>query len=449
MSTKYGYHIHDKDDSSDCSEHCSPNFICAELHSSESDRQFGETLEDHCDPVLNGSSNSESDSSPARTPSPTLTSLDSDDFRSTQTSRETRGRCRSRYSDVHVNVSYASSPSPHLPASSPRPRPSYPPRSMPIPISRAATMSYGSPMSPSDRGRRPIVVDPRYSATQQYSPNNTPRVMPTYLYGPTDIYTHSARRDPRDFRGFRDPREPPESRLSREFGARDARNTHYYYNFRDVRPAAHSMPTSFGRSLYPRSPDYYRSPERAGAARSPRDQSTAGHIPARRRREWERPIVQASSLPTMGSTGVYGSSHEPTASGTASSANAAAASSGSAKSSSPAADVKKEVRWKDEERRKQNDRIRSRPALPRQPPETATSPKPQGKLKSILKGSPSNANAEDGSRDSSRVSRSSYSRHAPSPAGNYHDDDLATGLSNLGLSSSSSRPPRRYDSRWS
>ncbi|CAK7568697.1 MAG: hypothetical protein SEPTF4163_006697 [Sporothrix epigloea] len=321
---------------------------------------------------------------------------------------------------------------------------------MPIPISRSPNMGYGGSTLPSERDRRPIIVDHRYSPA--HSPANyTPRVMPSSLHTPADIYSHSTRRDLRDFRGVRDLREPPEIRLSREMSARDAGNTRYYHTLRDARPVAYSMPTSFGRSSYPRSPDYYRSPERVRASRSPRDYAYPVYAPVRRRREHDRPIVLPSSMPVLGSTGVYGTSYESNASGDAfSPANATVASSAAPNSPFPVTNGKKKIRWKDEERRKQNEKINSRPVLPRDPSEPADSSRSQGRLKSILKRPTSSTNVRDRSRGSSQASPHSYSRYAPSPtaspAANYHDEDLVTrDLSGLNLSSSPGTSSRRYD----
>ncbi|CAK7265916.1 hypothetical protein SEPCBS57363_001830 [Sporothrix epigloea] len=281
---------------------------------------------------------------------------------------------------------------------------------MPIPVSRSPTMGYGGSTLPSERGRRPIIVDPRYSPASHSPANYTPRVIPSSLHTPADIYSYSTRRDLRDFRGVRDLRELPEIRLSREMSARDAHNTRYYHTLRDARPVAYSMPTSFGHSSYPRSPDYYRSPDRVRASRPPRDYAYPGYTPVRRRRENERPIVLPSSMPALGRSDVYGTSYESNASGAASPANATVASFAAPNTPSPVANGKKKIRWKDEERRKQNERINSRPVLPRDPSEAADNSRSPGKLKSILKKPTSNTNARDWSRGSSQASPHSYSR---------------------------------------
>lgn len=341
---------------------------------------------------------------------------------------------------------------------------------MPIPIKRAATMTYGGMEPAPERGRRPIIVEERVPSAA----GPPPRMMPSaYAYPHPEILHHTTARprNPlRDFREFRDLRE-----------VRDARADH----FRDVRPAAHH-PAAVGiertsslrrrsdrESMPPPPPppsDNFLSPSRARTERSPQgygsaeDEKERAERRRRRRVARERASVMPSSLPAMGNTDVFGSSYEaPSSSSAATSAATSAANSASA---SPAVSaVKKELRWEDEMRRLQNERIQSRPKLSRSqavPPNT----KLQGEVKSILKnttttstpagsgaatpagGRPEGRPTETGasrSRASSRASSSrppSSSSRRASFAGPPPDFDIfTTGLSGLNISTPPPPPP--------
>ncbi|ERT00966.1 hypothetical protein HMPREF1624_02201 [Sporothrix schenckii ATCC 58251] len=484
MCIKYVYYNTYSDDQFDITERvesCTPGYICPNPRILQFDREYAcprdqaKASQARGD-RLPGSAAGASTPSP-RSLSPTSASPDSRAGSSDAASGADRAdhpprRRRRRTSDVYVNGTKVSSTS----TTSASSKPPSSPRTMPIPIQRAATMTYGGMEPPPERGRRPIIVEERVPSLYQ----STPRMMPIPLPTHADIYNHttttisgrprpsSGFRDFRDFREFRDLRDSrPEFRP--EFRP-ELRN-----DLREFRPVGLERTSSL-RRREPATPPLdsaFLSPNRARFDRSPQgygsaeDEQERAERRRRRRAARERASVMPSSLPAMGATDVFGSSPSSTSgvgSGVGSGMGSSAATSAS---TSPAVSaVKKELRWEDEQRRLQNERISRRPKMPRVQPvptstTTNTNPKLQGEVKSILKNTSTSAGtspappAEGRSRASSRASSTrppsasrpssrppSSSRRASfvGPVGDL-DDLFTTGVSGLNISTPPPPPP--------
>ncbi|CAK7205307.1 hypothetical protein SEUCBS139899_008076 [Sporothrix eucalyptigena] len=461
MCIKYVYYNSYSDEQFDITERvesCTPGYICPNPRTLHFDREYAvprdqaKASQARNDRQPGGPTVTESsDSHSPRSLSPASASPASD----ASVDREPREPRRRRKSDVYVNGTKVSSTSTTIKSS---PKPPSSPRTMPIPIQRAATMTYGGMEPPPERGRRPIIVEDRVPSVPGHHGllSSTPRVMPIPLPGHADIYQHSTRRGLRDFRDLRDLREMRD--------LRDMRDMRDFRDLRDFRPVGGVSGLDRSSTLRRPTPstppnnNNFLSPNRARAERSPQGYGSAEDEKERRERRRrrrdarERASVMPSSLPTMGNTDVFGSSYESSASGAASSATSANASS----TASPAVSaVKKELRWEDEMRRLQNEKINSRPKLPREQA-VPTNTKLQGEVKSILKNSTTTSPAapEGRSRASSRASSTrppSSSRTSSRPPSSRRasfaaDDDIfITGLSGLNISTPPAGPPPPMD----
>ncbi len=210
------------------------------------------------------------------------------------------------------------------------------PSTRPIPIKRASTMPYGME-TPPERGRRPIIIE-------QFAPRHVSSAVPV---GPVEIVEHAS------------------SRLQRRFSRRDS---DFLTPYRE-----HS-----------------RSPQGYGSAEDEQERRQRRH---RRRDARVQAAVMPASVPTFGNTDIYGTS--PASSYGSSSAGSAFPPPPQAflEPSAAVAAVKKELRWEDQVRARQNARISQRPKLSR----SATGV--QGEVKSILKNSPSSSPAAAATHD--------------------------------------------------
>lgn len=477
MCIKYVYFNTYSDDLEDITERvesCTPGYICPNPRELHFDRDYAvprdqaKASQARGDRLPGGPTNVSTPSPCSLSPSsasPNSRTGSSDASASSAADREPRDsrerrRHRRRTSDVYVNGTKVSSTSTTTTASSSSKPPSSP-RTMPIPIQRASTMTYGGMEPPPERGRRPIIVEERVPSLYQ----STPRMMP-------DIYNHttipSSRMSPRPAGGFRDLRDFRDVRDIRNDIRSDIRpdlRSDLRNDLREFRPVGIERTSTLRRpaplpTMRPTTPtldNNFLSPNRARVDRSPQgygsaeDDQERQERRRRRRAARERASVMPSSLPAMGATDVFGSSPSSTSGVGSSAANSASAS--------PAVSaVNKKLRWDDEQRRLHNERIASRPKLPRDQ-SVPTKTKVQGEVKSILKSASTSTSpappAEGRSRASSRASStrppsasrassrppSSSSRRASfmGPVGDM--DDIFTGMSGLNISGSSSGAP--------
>ncbi|KAI6373036.1 hypothetical protein MCOR25_003566 [Pyricularia grisea] len=249
-------------------------------------------------------------------------------------------------------------------------------KAMPIPLPRSSTMPTGHSITPSHetRGRRPVIM------SEYVDGGETSARMPI---GPVDVLEHASSR-----------RNSTTKRYSST-----GRYEDHHRRSSGGSGSGHRRHDSNGGS-----PLGYASGEEEANRR-------------RAHRRSNRPEVRqgpgfASSAPDFGVA--YGKSPSPYASSYASTAGSTHLSS------SPAADeATKTLRWADQERRAQNDRISSRPKLARVDSVKANaSAKTQGEVKGILKNSPNSSRPQSSSGPRSR-------------GNSVNVDDLAAGVERL------------------
>lgn len=414
-------------------ESCTPGYMCANPHVVQYNRDYG------CSRQQAKASQAKTDRVPG-SPSPRSVSPSSPGSSRAGTSGSGVGsdaaarRTKIRMQDIYVNGTKIATTS-----SSTAPRP--------IPIKRAATMTYGGMEPPPERGRRPIIVEERVPSRAAFA-NQAGAASPVPVevleYSSSPRRRRSLRHDPTILQGVR-----RSSSRRREEGG--------------LAPSA--MPAGGDDFLSPhRLPRHGadRSPQGYGSAEDEQDRTERRR---RRRAARERASVMPSSLPAFGNTDVFGSSLESSAgvssasprfasasTSASSSPSASPAASATAASASPAVSaVKKELRWEDEMRRRQNERINMRPKLSRSQTVTDTNAKLHGEVKSILKNGNGTASgaatpAEGRSprrspQPSPREARPSGSRRSsfvgPSPttAAGYASDveDVFTSFAGLGI----------------
>ena len=277
---------------------------------------------------------------------------------------------------------------------------------------------------------------------------------PTRAERPFSLRRRTSERDPATATATTTTTTIPASSINRRnsvsTGTRDFLTPHYH----PARPRADSSPMGYG---------------------SAEDEAELAERRRRRRKASERATVTPSSVPTFGNANThsrsrsnsgfdsgFASSYESsgyTTSPAGSSFTSPTPSSASVLGTSPAtAAVKKNLRWQDEERRRQNERINNRPKLSRDETITPANAKLQGEVKSILKNTTPGGSPHERSRSRSRlresrdtrdhdarsttnatIGSSSSTGRRGSFAGDL--DDLAGGVSGLNIHGNSPSPP--------
>ncbi|EFX00707.1 hypothetical protein CMQ_7709 [Grosmannia clavigera kw1407] len=221
----------------------------------------------------------------------------------------------------------------------------------PINIQRKSTMPRGLETPPPERGRWPVVVE-------DHKPRGVSSASPSV---PVVVEHASASRLSRR-----------KSKLDRHTDSSRNRSSSHHRHHESTRASA--MP-AYDTYLKPHSRHTTHSPPGYGSAEDEHDRE------ARRRRRQaanERAAVTPSSLPVFGSNNVLGTSY---------SSSTTSYGSNSATVSPAVATVRKELRWEDEQRKKQNADISKRPSLSRSQ-SVKDNTKLQGDVKSILKNGP-------------------------------------------------------------
>lgn len=283
-------------------------------------------------------------------------------------------------------------------------------KAMPIPLPRSSTMPTGLTPSHETRGRRPVIMS-------EYVDNGeTSARMPI---GPVDVLEHaSSRRNSTTKRYSSTGRYEDHHRRSSSSG-------HRRHDSNGSSGSGSGSSSSHGHRRHDSnggSPHGYASGEEEANRRRAQRRSN--------RAEVRQGPGFAASAPDFGVA--YGKSPSHYASSYASTAGSAHLSS------SPAADeATKTLRWADQERRAQNDRISSRPKLARVDSVKANaSAKTQGEVKGILKNSPNNSRPQSSSGPRSR-------------GNSVNVDDLATGVERLSTSERGEDEYRRLKDRFS
>lgn len=269
-------------------------------------------------------------------------------------------------------------------------------KALPIPLPRSSTMPTGHTFTPAHetRGRRPVIM------SEFVDGGETSARMPI---GPVDVLEHASSR-----RNSTTKRYSSTGRYEDQHHRRQSSGS----------SSGHRRHDSNGGSPL----GYASGEEEANRRRAHRRSNRA---------EVRQGPGFATSAPDFGVA--YGSSPSPYASSFASSVGGSGHLS-----SSPAADeATKTLRWADQERRAQNDRISSRPKLARVDSVKANNgAKVQGEVKGILKNSPN-------------TSRPQSSHGSRSRGNSVNMNDLAAGMERMSTADRNGDDYRRLEDRFS
>lgn len=495
MCIKIVYHNTYSDGLSDITERveaCTPGFLCAHPRVVQYDREYGCSRDKAKARQARGDIDHASSECAERRERAGSGGSDASGSSAAVSSSAVPERRRStRRSGVYINGTRVA-PSSAAEASL------APAAARPIPIKRASTLPYNTEPLPT-RGRAPIIVEERLPSAMppmmppRLSPRLSPRIPAAAPFPPpVDVFESSPRRrlhhprasprldDLRDLRSdFRADPPPPrrasplrQHRRSGGSGSGSGSGSGMGLGLgmgmglglglddplmpSPMPPMAPLAPPMMTSALN----DNFLSPHRPRP--SPRDRADFGPLGGidrsppgyasaeddreraerrrRRRLARERAAVLPSSLPAFGNTDVqFGSSYD-----SASGAGSTGVSTGvsTSASGSPAVNaVKKELRWEDEMRRQQNERIRRRPRLQRDQvaPDAAAASgsgaRTQGEVKSILKNTTATTTTPPPPPASPPSRRRSSSSRRSSFAGG--DPFFATGLADLNIRSNS------------
>ncbi|TLS29927.1 hypothetical protein PpBr36_02232 [Pyricularia pennisetigena] len=271
-------------------------------------------------------------------------------------------------------------------------------KAMPIPLPRSSTMPTGHSITPAHetRGRRPVIM------SEYVDGGETSARMPI---GPVDVLEHASSRRNSTTKRYSSTGRYEDHHRRRSSGGSGSGSS-----------SGHRRHDSNGGSPH----GYASGEEEANRRRAHRRSNRA---------EVRQGPGFATSAPDFGAA--YGKSPSAYASSYASTAGSAHLSS------SPAADeATKTLRWADQERRAQNDRISSRPKLARVDSVKANAnAKTQGEVKGILKNSPNSSRPQSSSGPRSR-------------GNSVNVDDLAAGVERLSTSERGDEEHRRLKDRF-